>query len=64
MDADGEFALEIDEMKPFFEMVFKLMFNIQLDEPTMESLFHLMDTDCRLFHFVAACLCLSLSLPL
>jgi len=45
MDADDELSLDINEMTPFFEKVFKTVFDVELSSDQMLSLFHIMDTD-------------------
>ena len=46
MDADGEMALDLNEIVPFYKEVFKELFKVNdISRDTMESLFHVMDVD-------------------
>ena len=45
MDCDGEMALDIGEMEPFYTVAFKVMFGLVPEHEQVENLFHLMDTD-------------------
>mmetsp|Transcript_56550 Transcript_56550/g.128212 ORF Transcript_56550/g.128212 Transcript_56550/m.128212 type:complete len:190 (+) Transcript_56550:1-570(+) len=45
MDADDELSLDMNEMGPFYETAFELVFEIQLNDEQTEALFHIMDTD-------------------
>lgn len=44
MDADNELSLDINEMIPFYQISFKILFDMEPKTEQMEALFHLMDT--------------------
>ena len=54
MDADGELSLDMNEMIPFYQISFKILFDMEPRTEQMEALFHLMDMDGR--SFKAVCL--------
>ena len=45
LDADDELSLDMNEMMPFFESAFQLIFGVELTYEHMESLFHIIDAD-------------------
>ena len=45
MDADGELALDLSEIAPFYRAMFKELFGILPTPEQVEALFHLMDID-------------------
>jgi len=44
MDADDELSLDMNEMIPFYQISFKILFDMEPKTEQMEALFHLMDT--------------------
>jgi len=44
MDADNELSLDMNEMIPFYQISFKILFDMEPKTEQMEALFHLMDT--------------------
>jgi len=45
MDADGELSLDVNEMAPFYQYSFDILFGVDLTSNATEALFHLMDMD-------------------
>ena len=45
MDADGEMTLDVQEMAPFYQFAFDIVFHVDLTPAQTEDLFHLMDMD-------------------